>query len=370
MFTFQHSLRFGLIIGLVLPHWGEFAPPVVPSLPGVRVPLYGLEVDQPSYLPPPLQFNRPGTPTATFVINYNPGVPASAQTAFQFAADIWAALISSPIPITVDVEWVNLPIGQLGGGGPNNYTWNFAGAPLTNTVYPAALANAHAGVDLFPNAYDIGIDFSSTAAWYFGADGQTPSGQKDFVSVALHEIGHGLGFAGSMKAGTSSTTAYWGSGTFYPYIYDRFAADGAGLLLISQYPTATWPTTGSTALMNELVGGDIRLTGPNLLAANSGLMPELHAESPWIEGRSYVHLDETTYPGGNLNSLMTPSIASMEAIHNPGPITLCFFKDMGWTVNVSAFQPAAPQSVSFTSATPFTTTTLYLPVIRNGSAGC
>lgn len=367
---FRPSLRLGLIIGLLLPYWGEPALPVVPSLPGNRAPMYGLEVDQPSYVPPPAQFNQPGSQTATFIINYNPSVPAQAHTAFQFAADIWAVLIDSPVPITVDVDWVTLPVGQLAGGGPNNYTWNFSGAPLTNTVYPVALANAHAGVDLFLSAYDIGVDFSSTAAWYFGTDGQTPGGQKDFVSVALHEIGHGLGFAGSMKAGTPSTTAYWGSGTFFPYIYDRFTADGAGLLLMSKYPSATWPTTGSTALMNELIGGDIRLTGPNLLAANGGLMPELHAESPWIEGRSYVHLDETTYPGGNINSLMTPSIASMEAIHSPGPIALCFFKDMGWTVNTGGAQPIASQRVSFSPTLPFTATTIYLPLIRNGSEGC
>ena len=43
---------------------------------------------------------------------------------------------------------------------------------------------------------DIITSFNSHAAvdWYFGTDGNTPSRRRDFVSVVLHEIGHGLGF--------------------------------------------------------------------------------------------------------------------------------------------------------------------------------
>ena len=42
-------------------------------------------------------------------------------------------------------------------------------------------------------AYSDGID------WYFGTDGSTPFSQYDFVSVVMHEIAHGLNFAGSMR---------------------------------------------------------------------------------------------------------------------------------------------------------------------------
>ncbi len=47
-------------------------------------------------------------------------------------------------------------------------------------------------------------------------------------------------------------------------------------------------------------------------------------------GSSYVHLDENTYPAGDLNSLMTPTLGFAEVIHTPGPITLGTLTDMGW----------------------------------------
>ncbi|MCK7534680.1 MAG: hypothetical protein MZV63_28610 [Marinilabiliales bacterium] len=38
--------------------------------------------------------------------------------------------------------------------------------------------------------------FNKEVKWYFGTDGNTPELLYDFVTVVLHEIGHGLGFTG------------------------------------------------------------------------------------------------------------------------------------------------------------------------------
>ena len=40
------------------------------------------------------------------------------------------------------------------------------------------------------------------------------------MSVVLHELGHGLGFAGSMDV--DGALGSWGLGTAFPIIYDRF----------------------------------------------------------------------------------------------------------------------------------------------------
>ncbi|MBK5289837.1 MAG: hypothetical protein JJE46_15350, partial [Acidimicrobiia bacterium] len=48
---------------------------------------------------------------------------------------------------------------------------------------------------------------------------------------------------------------------------------------------------------------------------------------------SYSHLDESTYPAGDVNSLMTPAIGANEVIHSPGPIALGIFADTGWNVS-------------------------------------
>ncbi|MDP2602930.1 MAG: hypothetical protein Q8S00_10100 [Deltaproteobacteria bacterium] len=54
-----------------------------------------------------------------------------------------------------------------------------------------------------PGQNDISATFSSTigtpgclqsSGWYYGFDGNPPAGTIDFVSVLLHELGHGLGF--------------------------------------------------------------------------------------------------------------------------------------------------------------------------------
>jgi hypothetical protein len=91
-----------------------------------------------------------------------------------------------------------LPPGVLGQAGPNRFIgWGSppAGAQ-SNTWYTVALANQLAGVDLDPTTTDLSSTLSSDINWYFGTDGNTPADQYDFVTVALHEILHGLGNAG------------------------------------------------------------------------------------------------------------------------------------------------------------------------------
>src|SRR6185503_3371645 len=90
----------------------------------------------------------------------------------------------------------------LGQAGPNSVHRNFTGAPVANTWYAAALANSRAGTDLNPGVDDVGATFNSAigttcsfpSTFYYGFDANPPGGQMDFVSIVLHEIGHGLGF--------------------------------------------------------------------------------------------------------------------------------------------------------------------------------
>jgi hypothetical protein len=69
---------------------------------------------------------------------------------------------------------------------------------------------------------------------------------------------------------------------------------------------------------------------------NNNVLPKIYAPRTFDAGSSYSHWDDGTFLRGNVNSLMTPSLANGEAIHNPGPVTLGFFKDMGWTICSSA----------------------------------
>ena len=160
---------------------------------------------------------------ATITINYiTPGTqnalgdtclawPTGSQAAFNYAASIWGSLLNSSVPIKINACWANLGPGFLGHSAPESHHRNFSGAPVANTWYSAALANALSGTDqnnadgIDDDGFNGDVDAEMEIAysdqgipWYFGTDGNPSMGQYDFVSVVLHEICHGLGFAGSM----------------------------------------------------------------------------------------------------------------------------------------------------------------------------
>ncbi|WP_044034192.1 Calx-beta domain-containing protein, partial [Microcystis aeruginosa] len=271
-------------------------------------------------------------PTSNTVINVNyTGFTPAAQTAFQFAVDIWESLLDSSVPINVNASFANLGSGILGQAGPEAYARDFSGLPQTNTWYPIALANSLAGQDLAPTASDIGSQFNSNFNWYYGLDNNVPTNQISFVSVVLHELGHGLGFLGWMD--NQSGSGSWGFGTGFPGIYDRFTENGSGQSLLN---TSLFPNP-STALGSQLTSNNIFFDGSNANAANGGNRVKLYAPSTWSGGSSYSHLDEVF--NNTPNALMTYSIGFGESILNPGPVTLGLFKDMGWKLAGSSTNP-------------------------------
>jgi hypothetical protein len=249
------------------------------------------------------------------------GFTPQAQAAFQHAVDVWAEQITSPVPIRIEAQFTALGSGILGSAGPVTLVRNATGLP-PNTWYPIALANKIAGVDLQPAANDIRASFSNSFSWYYGTDGNAPSGTYDFVSVVMHELGHGLGFIGS--ASVSAGSGSWGSGG-QPFVYDRFTENGSDQAIISF-------ASPSAVLGTQLTSNNLYFDGPSTRLANGGNPARIYAPASWQGGSSYSHFDESTFPAGNPNSLMTPQIASREAIHDPGPVGRGLLEDMGWTV--------------------------------------
>ena len=280
---------------------------------------------------------RAAAQTATFQVTYI-GFSPAAQAAFQSAVDIWGSLITSSVPIRITAEYKSLGAGVLGSAGAYSYWRDFGGAPLPGTFYPDALTDARRNVDSAPGVPDIEANFNSDFnSWYFGTDGNTPSGTYDFVSTALHEIGHGLGFAGSMWV--SGGVGEWGlgapGGPLFPLAYDRFAENTAGTSLLN---TATFPNP-SAALATALQS-PVFFDGPKANVPDGGTRSKLYAPGTWNGGSSFSHLDEDLYPPGTINSLMTPIGNPDEVNHTPGPITLCLFEDMGWVTSETCAPPA------------------------------
>jgi hypothetical protein len=316
-------------------------PAILASAPGSQVTLLAGEWDQISRVPPPAIANAESA-TATFVVNFLPSRSAweqwqpQAPAAFEHAVSIWSGLLYSPQPLEIDAELASLPGNVLGAAGPYHYFREFPNRPYASTWYPVGLANTLAGSDLNGPDAEIRATFNSAfPSWYFASDGNTPNTKYDFVSVVMHELGHGLGFAGSMRV--SSGSGSWGfagqvSPPYYPAIYDRFATNAANTSLIDTSAFAN----PSAALATQLTSGNVFFNGSRAIVAHGGSRPRLYAPSPWAAGSSFSHLDEATYPAGSANSLMTPSLRNGESVHNPGPVTLAILADIGWPSTNSA----------------------------------
>ncbi len=269
---------------------------------------------------------RSGAQSAIITVTYVgfSGFPG-AQAAFQHAVDIWANLIVASVPITIHAEFAPLEEGVLGGAGPGRFYRNFANAPVNGRWYPVGLANQYRGSDLDPAGFDIEATFASNISeWYFGTDGNTPANQVDFTTTVLHEIGHGLGIAGSMRV--SGGVGDWGLSTGFPLMYDVFAVNGSIQFLTD---TSLFPNP-SAALATQLLSNNIWWNGLQAYNANGFQRPRLYGPVNWLPGSSFSHLDESTYPPGNPNSLMTYAIGYAESIHNPGPIVTGMLRDLGW----------------------------------------
>jgi len=265
-----------------------------------------------------------GVACSNFIVTYT-GFTPEAQAAFQFAVDIWAATLDSDQPIRVNAVFQPLNPGVLGSAGPTNFIPLSGGGIPANTAFAIALAEQITGNDINAGAADINANFSSTAAFYFGLDANPPFNQVDFVSVVLHELGHGLGFLGFARPDNTGTQGALRNSGFV-HAYDNFVENlGATSILTFADP--------SVALLNQYTGGNLFSNSPLAFAANGGLIrPELWAPPTFAQGSSYSHWEENIFPPANINSLMTPSIGFGQANHNPGPITIGLFEDMGWAI--------------------------------------
>jgi hypothetical protein len=272
----------------------------------------------------PTQFDMTQAPKlSTFEFSYSPSTPEEAKTAFEFAAAIWAAYIDSSQVIRVEVSWEEMDDPRvLGGARPTYSIQNFSNRPESNVFYPVALANKFAGVDLLPDDSDIYCVFNSTNNdLYFGTDGRPPANKYDFVSVVLHELGHGLGFTSSAGI-NDAALGHWGSGSGpWPNQFDQFVETESGDRIID----TTLFSNPSIELAQIFTGNALFYNDVTI-----GYRYPLYAPNPWSEGSSISHLDEATFPEGNPNSLMTPGIYAQEAIHDPGPLTLNILKNCGW----------------------------------------
>ena len=190
-------------------------------------------------------------------------------------------------------------------------------------------------------------------------DGCPDAAEFDFVTIVLHEIGHGLGFLsqdfvfeadefpGFFGAGhpAGACVGFRGSGGQpIPYIYDLFLRsvgfgglnpyDALGELTpfpgtFGGFPLADFGCF--IGLDQYYLNNDLTFEGENLLACLGG-PAQIFAPNPYRPGSSISHFDEDTYPGVDPNALLTPFVGRGQAVHDPG-CALAVLEDLGYQVN-------------------------------------
>jgi Secretion system C-terminal sorting domain len=307
-----------------------------------------LAVIAPQSSPPP-EMNQ-SVASVTFEVNYDASFDATpkameAKVAFKKAVDNWAMLISSPVPIRINAFFNVLDAGVLGSTGPFEDVYPMSGS--NQSWQPTALIEAKEAVDLYSNP-DIRIRFNSNERdFYFGTDGVPQPGKIDFVSVVMHEIGHGLGFTGSGRTDDISelpcndlNTGCWGyedAGTIYPEIYDQFVQDNSGTSILTL-------TNPSLAIRTTIVSNSLYFDSPTIRRLNGGVRARLYAPSTYDAGSSYSHFSEFTF-NGTPNALMTPTLNFAEVQQNFGPLGCAVFQSIGWTM-AGACAAALPVELS------------------------
>jgi hypothetical protein len=294
-------------------------------------------------------------PTPVSAVGGNSGTTLGQQrlNAFQFAANIWGATLTSGPTITIRASWAALPCsstsGTLGSAGNSGNIWrNFPGS-VSGFWYGNALASALSGTDRNGATAEITAQFNSSLGtsgcldslhWYYGLDTNTDFAGVNLVTVLLHEFAHGLGF----QTFTNSSTGAQVQG--FPSIYDRFLFDNS---TGKTWPEMTDPERVSSAINNRAVGwngAQVAADSPTVLAAgkDSSGRPLVYTPSTLQSGSSVSHWDTSATP----NQLMEPNITNglTHSVTRPQDLTFALLKDIGWCSGCPQATPSPTPSPS------------------------
>jgi hypothetical protein len=311
-------------------------------------------------------------PSARAAVGGNTETTLGAQrlAVFEHAADLMEQVISSSVDIRVEASFDPLfcdaTSATLGSAGALNFFRNFSGTLAADTWFPSALANKLAGFDQAPDDNDISAQFNSAVGttcpfpnvFYYGLDGNAGVSEIDLVTVVLHELGHGLGFATIVTLASGAK----GLGTGF---------DDAFMLFLENHDTSElYPDmTDEERVTASTATGSLHWVGSSVVDGSTGLVSGRDAESGHVQmfapdpqqpGSSVSHWDSALSP----DELMEPSYTG--PLQDVG-LMAELFDDIGWNTSGASTTTTSPSTTTTTTTTttsttiPSTTTTGSLP---------
>lgn len=277
---------------------------------------------------------------------FDPEVGALRRLAFNYAVGIWGQTLEGTIPIRIKATFTDFGnTTTLGQGSTARRVQGVTGG-LPNTVYPSSLASQLNGVSMPAETgeyagFHLWVQFNTQITnFYYGLDGNPANSQFDFVSIALHEIGHGLGFYDATDPLTGDLTAFID-------VFTRFyVADFFGLFIFEPFTSLS---NSQRAVL--IASGDVYFNSPRVRA----FATLRGGQGVSLEGFSEIHTGgvppppSTDPPPSVLshwhskhapNMTMEPAISEGESylesffgsypVHKPGDLVIPAFYDIGY----------------------------------------
>jgi len=278
-----------------------------------------------------LQFNLTGSLTAPQI------------TATEHALNLWSAQLGSTFPVNINVSTFYLNSSTIGRSYTQPQYWN----PSTSMWYSSALGNQLAGYNIAPGMNNIVLEMNTYYTWYYGVTGNPSSSQYDWITIMLHEVNHGLGFAplvcqdGEYRyftSGGSSTTSF--PGIFDYQLYDGTSGNNLTTFSVSE--------RAKKVVSNDLYSGR---PGSYLLSSNGGSRVKIYAPKNWANASSVAHWDD----GVSFSTFMKWSINYGFRCITINSREIGIMRDMGWSV-APTISISGPASICKGSSTSFSVT--------------
>jgi hypothetical protein len=263
----------------------------------------------------------------------------AAYTGFRAAADYWQSVLLDDVTLTFNVGFsstgfaaTTLGSTSSASGQKSTAAWKAALTADATTALDASVVShlpsiSNANVSLNntvqkalglytgnANAVDATIRFNSARAFDFDTRDGFQTASSDFISVAVHEMGHALGFTSAVAQNTSNNSR--------PSNTDMF-----------RYKNGAWNITWGGNPYFSIDGGATEFMGNAGFSAG----PDGFQTSHWREG-ARIH------DGVSCTQLLEPQVGILDptgGICQQGIVTaqdLAIFDAMGWNLNQNILQ--------------------------------